>query len=62
MLSEVIGKCQHAFVGGRKILYAVMAADETVDDLLVEKRDGLVCKLDMKKAFDNVNCNLLNTC
>lgn len=55
VLGEVIGDCQHAFVGGRQILDAVIAANETVDDLLKNKKEGLVCKLDMEKAYDYVN-------
>lgn len=31
VLGEVIGECQHAFVEGRQILEAVMAANEVVD-------------------------------
>lgn len=55
VFGEVIGEYQHAFVGGRQILDAMMAANETVDDLLVDKKDGFVCKLDMEKAYNNVN-------
>lgn len=40
---------------GRQILDAVMAANETVDDLLTNKREDLACKLDMEKAYNHVN-------
>lgn len=54
VLGEIIGDCQHAFVGGRQILDAVFAANETVDELSNNK-DRLVCKLDMEKTYDHVN-------
>lgn len=55
VLGDIIGESQHAFVEGRQILDAVMAANEVVDDLLVGKKAGLICKLDMKKAYDHVS-------
>lgn len=60
ILGEVIRECQHAFVGDRQILDTVMAANETVDDLMAAKRDGLVCKLDMEKVYDHVNWNFVD--
>lgn len=51
VMGEIIGVCQHAFAGGRQIFDAVMAANETVDDLFVNKKDGLVCKLDIEKTY-----------
>lgn len=60
VIGEIIGDCQHAFVGGRQILDVVMSANETVDDLLINKKDGLVCKLDMEKEYDHVNWNFVD--
>lgn len=60
VLGQVIGDSQHVFVGGRLILDAVMVANETVDDLMTNKKDVLVCKLDMKKAYDYVNWNFVD--
>jgi len=55
VLGEVIGECQHALVEDKQILDVVMTANEAVDDLMVRGKDGLLCKLDMKKAYDHVN-------
>lgn len=59
VLGEVIGECQHAFVEGRQMLNAMMAANETVDDLMARENDGLVCKLDMEKAYGHVSWNFV---
>lgn len=55
VLGEVIGECQHAFVEGRQILDAIMSANEVVDDLVACKKEGLICKLDVEKAYDYVS-------
>lgn len=55
VLGEVIGDCQNIFVGDRQIFDVVMAANETVDNLMTTNQDGLVCKLDMKKTYDHIN-------
>lgn len=52
MLGEVIGECQHAFVERKQILNVKMATNETVDDLLTDKKEDLVCKLYMEKVYD----------
>lgn len=54
-LGKVIGESQNAFVKGRQILDVVMAANEIVDELISNKRVGVLCKLDMEKAFNNVD-------
>lgn len=40
---------------GRQILDAVMVANEFVDDLVSRKREGILFKLDMEKAYDHVS-------
>lgn len=59
MFGEVIGECQHAFVEGRHILDVVMAANESKDDLITRDMDGLLCKLDIEKAYDHINWNFV---
>lgn len=54
MLGEVIGKSQNVFVEGRQIFDAVVMANEVVDELVGQKREGVLCKLDMEKACDHV--------
>lgn len=48
------------FVEGRQILETVMASNEVVDDLFANKRDRLICKLDMEKAYDHVSWNFID--
>ena len=44
---------------GRQILDAVLIANDAIDALLKRKKKGLICKLDIKKAYDHLNWNFL---
>lgn len=43
------------FMEGRQIMDVVMVTNEGVDKLMSSKREGILCKPDMKKAYDHVN-------
>ena len=62
-LKKVIGKvvytAQNAFVTGRQILNASLIASEVIDSWQKRKEKGLICKLDIKKAYDNINWKFL---
>ena len=65
-LKIVIGKLvdghQMAFLKGRQIMDVMLIANETVDSRQKQKNPGILCKLDMEKAYDHVNLEyLLNT-
>ena len=59
VMDKVISKSQNAFVEGRQILDAVLIANELVDSSLRRKKGGLVCKLDIEKAYDSISWEFL---
>ena len=59
IMDKVISKSQNAFVEGRQILDAVLIANELVDYSLRRKKCGLVCKLDIEKAYDSISWEFL---
>ena len=59
VLDKVISKSQNAFVKERQILYAVLIANELVDSTMRRKKQGMVCKLDIEKAYDSINWRFL---
>ena len=59
VMDKVISKSQNAFVEGRQILDAVLITNELVDSSLRRKKCGLVCKLDIEKAYDSISWEFL---
>jgi len=64
-LRIVIGKAvspyQHAFITGHQILYAALIANECVHSCPKSNLPTIICKLDMKKAYDHVSWDFLVT-
>ena len=59
VMGQVISPAQSAFVEGRQILDAVLIANEVVDSILRRKESGIVCKLDIEKAYDHISWEFL---
>ena len=61
VVGKVVSKAQGAFVEGRQILDAVLIANEVIDSVLKNNENGSLCKLDIEKAYDNVDWSFLLT-
>ncbi|RVW31409.1 LINE-1 reverse transcriptase-like [Vitis vinifera] len=59
VIGRVVSSDQNAFVMGRQILDASLIANEVIDSWKKEGKKGLICKLDIEKAYDNVNWQFL---
>ena len=57
VVGKVVSSAQNAFVEGRQIL--ALIANEAIDSLLKRNESGVLCKLDIEKAYDHLNWNFL---
>ncbi|RVW17895.1 hypothetical protein CK203_093548 [Vitis vinifera] len=48
-----------SLLGGRQIFYGSLIANEVVDSWQKRGEEGIVCKLDIEKAYDNINWKFL---
>ncbi|RVX13251.1 LINE-1 reverse transcriptase-like [Vitis vinifera] len=59
VLDRVVSVDQNAFVRGRQILDASLVANDVIDYWKKRKEKGLICKLDIEKAYDSINWKFL---
>lgn len=57
-LEEVISKSQSAFVKGRNS-GPILIVNEFLDTRLKSREPGVMCKMDLEKAYDHVNWEFL---
>ena len=56
---KVVSEAQNAFVEGQQITNASLIANELIDHWQKQKEKGVICKLDIEKAFNNINWQFL---
>lgn len=54
-LPEMISSHQSAFLEGRQAMDGVLVANKCIVEVSKKKDSGILCKLDLEKAYDRVN-------
>lgn len=60
VLPQLISPHQSAFIGGRQAIVGVLVANKCMDAVIKNGNAGILCKLDLEKAYDRVNWDFLD--
>ena len=55
VMNGLVNPAQNAFVKGRQILDASLIVNKVIDSMQKRKERGILCKLDIEKAYDQIN-------
>ena len=55
VVGKVVSSAQNAFIEGTQILDTTLIANEAIDSLLKWNESGVLCKLDIEKAYNHLN-------
>lgn len=58
-MHKLVDNHQLAFIKGRQIMDAILMANECLDSRLRSSEPGILCKLDIQKAYDHLNWNFI---
>jgi hypothetical protein len=58
-MSRIINQSQNAFIKGRNIMDGVLSLHEILHDTKLNKKDGIILKLDLEKAYDKISWSFL---
>lgn len=54
-MKGTISQPQSAFIEGKQIMDSVLITNECIEDRWLSQKNWVICKLDLKKAYDHVN-------
>lgn len=59
VMDKLISPVQCAYIEGRQIIDGTLIANELVDSRIRSENPGIICKIDLEKAFDRINWRYL---
>lgn len=55
VMKQLINQAHKAFLESKKILVTSLITNKIIDSILKKKESGVLCKLDIKMAYDHIN-------